>query len=118
MAKFKVVLIYFGLYHSNLQDEIAGQDGVRKLMFCEFEDFQDIIDNEDFKQKYLWGIVKQVQHGLFREVVKIPGSRWEVVSRIQHLGPVIFTTSINTMLYLYTIRVCRVSWIRGYHVHF
>ena len=61
-------------YHSNLQDEIAGQDGVRKWMFCKFEeDLQEIINYEDSKQKYLWGIVKQIQHGLFREVVKIPG---------------------------------------------
>ena len=32
------------------------------------EDLQKIIDNKD-----LWGIVKQIQHGLFREVVKITG---------------------------------------------
>ena len=38
------------------------------------EDLQEIIDNKDSKQKYLWGIVKQIQHGLFREAVKIPGS--------------------------------------------
>ena len=37
------------------------------------EDLQEIIDNKDFKQKYLCGIVKQIQHGLFREVVEIPG---------------------------------------------
>ena len=51
------------------------------------DEFQKIIDNKDSKQKYLWGIVKQIQHGLFREVVKIPGPlRREVASRIKHLG--------------------------------
>ena len=54
MAKFKVMRIYFVFYHSNLQDEIAGQDGVRKWMFYKFEeDLHEIIDYEDFKQKYL-----------------------------------------------------------------
>ena len=63
-VKFKVVRIFFVLYHSNLQDEITGHDGVRKWMFCKFEeDLQESIDNEDSKQKYLWGIVKQIQHG-------------------------------------------------------
>ena len=34
------------------------------------EDLQEIIDNKDSKQKYLRGIVKQMQHDLFQEVVK------------------------------------------------
>ena len=78
------------------------------------EDYlQEIIDNKDSKQKYLWGIVKQIQHGLFREVVKIPGpsmfdawgyfpplrvEKWCHASNTS--GPVIFTTSLNTMLHL------------------
>ena len=37
------------------------------------ENLQEITDNKDSKQKYLWGIVKQIQHGLFQEVVIIPG---------------------------------------------
>ena len=69
MAKFKVVrnVRLFTSYSidSNLQDEIAGQDGIRKLTFHKFDGRSPV--------KYLWGIVKQIQHGLFREVVKIPG---------------------------------------------
>ena len=59
--------------------------------------------------KYLWGIVKQTQHGSFREVVKIPGpsvlDAWDYfpTSHASNTsGPVICTTSLNTMLYLYT----------------
>ena len=41
MAKFKVVsnIRLFTSYSidSNLQDEIAGQDGVRKCIFCKFD---------------------------------------------------------------------------------
>ena len=37
------------------------------------EDLQEIVDNKDSKQKYLWGRVKQIQHDLSREVVKTTG---------------------------------------------
>ena len=102
--KFKVVhnVRLFTSYSvdSNLQDKIAGRDGVRKWKFCKFDRrSQEIVNNKDSKQKYIWGIVKQIQHGLFREVVKITGPRcWmrettslrftsgSIVSRIQHLG--------------------------------
>ena len=56
---------------SNRQDEIAGQDGVRKWMFLQtwrekiFMKLSIIRINE---VEYLWGIVKQIQHGLFQEV--------------------------------------------------
>ena len=53
-AKFKVVrnVRLFTSYSidSNLQDEIAGQDGVRKWTFLQTwrgEDLQEIIDNKD-----------------------------------------------------------------------
>ena len=77
-AKFKVVrnVRLFTLYSndSNLQDEIAGQDGVRKWTFLQTwreKIFKKLLTTKIYEVKYLWGIVKQIQHGLFREVVKI-----------------------------------------------
>ena len=82
-----------------LQDEIAGQDGVRKWTFLQTlweKIFRKLSTIRICEVKYLWGIVKQIQHVLFREVVKFTGvgrvrllpsaSRREVVSHIQHLG--------------------------------
>ena len=52
-AKFKVVrnVRLFTSYsiHSNLQDEIAGQDGVRNWMFCNFDMF-DGRSSENYRQ--------------------------------------------------------------------
>ena len=52
-AKFKVVrnVRLFTSYsiHSNLQDEIAGQDGVRKWMFCNFDMFDGRRSSENHR---------------------------------------------------------------------
>ena len=100
-AKFKIVrnvgLRLFTSYSidSNLQDEIAGQDGVRIWRKKIFRKLSTIwIPSKLKRVKYLWGMVKQIQHGLFLEVVKIPGpsalDAWDyfppLVSCIQHLG--------------------------------
>ena len=104
-AKFKVVrnVRLFTLYSidSNLQDEIAGHDGIRKWTFLQTwrkKIFRKLSTIRIYEVKYLWGIVKQIQYGLFWEVVKITGpsvldvgllpsaSSREVVSHIQHLG--------------------------------
>ena len=70
MAKFKVVrnvhLFASFSIDSNLQDEIAGQNGRGWFANLTGEDLQKIID-KDSKQKYLWGIVKQIQHGYFEK---------------------------------------------------
>ena len=83
MAKFKVVrnVRLFTSYsiNSNLQDETAGQEYKMVPKSGRFanlmeEDLQEITFSTCLSVKYcLWGIVKQIQHGLFREVVKIPG---------------------------------------------
>ena len=55
-AKFKAVrnvsLLTSYSIDLNLQDELAGQDGVRKWMICKLteEDLQEINDNKGFKQ--------------------------------------------------------------------
>ena len=80
MAKFKVMrnVRLFTSYwiDSNLEDEIAGQDGVRKWTFLQTwweKIFRKLSTIRIYEIKYLWGIVKQIQHGVIREVVKITG---------------------------------------------
>ena len=105
-AKFKVVhnVMYIYLLRrptlSNLQDEIAGQDGVRKWTFCGESNYSFLHSQLSLSVKYLWGIVKQIQHAWFISrssenswslgvgcVRLLPSaSRLEVASRIQHLG--------------------------------
>ena len=104
-AKFKVVrnerLRSLYLIDSNLRDEIAGQDGVRKWTFLQTwleKIFRKLSTIKIYEVKYLWGIVKQIQHCLFQEVVKITGPS------VLDAWPVIFSTSLNTMLYLYTTK--------------
>ena len=60
------------LIDSNLQDEIAGQDGVRKWTFLltwREKIFRKLLTIKIYEVKYLQGI----QHGLFWEVVKTSG---------------------------------------------
>ena len=68
MAKFKVVrnVRLFTSYSidSNLQDEIAGQDGVRKWTYCKFDGRSSgNIDNKDSKQTK---VVIEKSVGIFR----------------------------------------------------
>ena len=98
-AKFKVVrnvrLFTTHSIDSNLQDEIAGQDGVRKRTFCKFDVRRSFgnIDNKDSKQKYLWSIVKQLEHGLFSEVVNITGP--EVLDAWDYFPPLASESSLT-----------------------
>ena len=97
MYIFSLGTLSIQISKAKLLVEMASESG----RFCEFwrkKIFSEIIDNKDSKQKYLWGLVKQIHHGLFLEVVKItspsvldawgyfPPSCREVASCIQHLG--------------------------------
>ena len=75
MAKFKVVH-NVRLFSSYSVDSLSQRRNcwsrwrqkVNVFAHLTGEDLQEIIDNKD-----LWGMVKQIQHGLFREVIKITG---------------------------------------------
>ena len=125
-AKFKVTrnVRLFTLYsvNSNLQDEIAGQDGSKKWTFCKFDGrrssrkyilnlFISKIFMRYSKTNTTWFISRSSWNSwslVLWYVRLLPSaSRREVVSRIQHLGTSNFNYFPQYHVVFVYYRVCR-----------